>query len=183
MTETEIKFRLGDTAPMRRRILDAGGTSIAAYFEDNIVYDDSAGSLSSRRLLLRLRRSDKVSLTFKRHVEKALFKVMEEIEVEVSDFDSMNGILLELGYSKIFRYQKRRALYALGRVVVNLDETPIGDFVEIEGEKEDIEGVAGALELNMKEGISKSYLDLYRDYCRERGIQPADMVFTDGETA
>jgi adenylate cyclase class 2 len=182
MTETEIKFRHGDLPALRERILEAGGTLLAAFFEDNIVYDDSARSLFSRKLVLRLRKSDRVSLTFKRPIEKTVFKVMEEIEVEVSDFDSMNGILLALGYSKAFRYQKRRALYALGRVGVNLDETPIGDFVEIEGEKPDIEDAARTLDLKMEEGISKNYLELYREHCKERGVQPADMVFRDGET-
>ena len=182
MTETEIKFRHDDLAALRERILEAGGTSVAAFFEDNIVYDDREQSLFSRKLLLRLRKSDRISLTFKRPIEKAVFKVMEEIEVEVSDFDSMNGILLALGYSKAFRYQKRRALFALGRVGVNLDVTPIGDFVEIEGEKADIESAARTLNLDMKEGISKNYLELYREHCKDRGVQPADMVFRDGET-
>jgi adenylate cyclase, class 2 len=183
MTEIEIKFRHHDTEALRGRVLRAGGNPLAAFFEDNIVYDDREGSLFSRKLLLRLRKSDRVSLTFKRPIEKAVFKVMEEIEVEVSDFDSMNGILLALGYNKAFRYQKRRALYALGRVAVNLDETPIGDFVEIEGEKADIESAARALDLNMEEGISKSYLELYREHCEERGTEPADMVFRDEGTA
>jgi adenylate cyclase class 2 len=182
MTETEIKFRHDDLAALRARILGAGGKPVAAFFEDNIVYDDSAGSLLSRRLLLRLRKSDRVSLTFKRPVERTVFKVMEEIEVEVSDFDSMNGILLALGYTKAFRYQKRRALYALGRAGVNLDETPIGDFVEIEGEEADIESAARTLNLDLGVGISKNYLELYREFCRERGVQPADMVFRDAET-
>ena len=182
MTETEIKFRHDDLADLRARILGAGGKPVAAFFEDNIVYDDRAGSLFSRKLLLRLRKSDRVSLTFKKPIEKAVFKVMEEIEVDVSDFDSMNEILLALGYAKAFRYQKRRALFTLGRTAVNLDETPIGDFVEIEGEKTGIESAARTLNLNMEKGISKNYLELYREFCEERGMEPADMVFRDGET-
>jgi len=57
---------------LRRRVLEAGGKTLAAYFEDNIVYDDRERSLFSRKLLLRLRRSDRVSLTFKRPIEKAV---------------------------------------------------------------------------------------------------------------
>jgi len=181
MTETEIKFRCRDLAAVRARILDAGGKPVASFFEDNIVYDDRSGSLHSRKRLLRLRKSDRVSLTFKKQIEKAVFKVMEEIEVAVSDFDSMNEILLELGYSKVFRYQKRRALYTLDQTVVCLDETPIGNFIELEGEKTGIESAAAVLNLNMEEGMSKNYLEIYREFCKERGVEPADMVFRGGE--
>jgi adenylate cyclase class 2 len=183
MTETEIKFKFDDFAALRARILDSGGRRIAAFFEDNIVYDDRSGSLFSSRRLLRLRKSDRVSLTFKKPIEKAVFKVMEEIEVEVSDFDGMNEILLSLGYAKVFRYQKRRELFALGGTTVNLDETPIGNFVEIEGEKAEIESVASTLKLHIEEGISKNYLELYREFCKEGDTEPADMVFKGGETA
>jgi adenylate cyclase class 2 len=183
MTETEIKFRWGDLEPLRARVADAGGEKISEFFEDNVVYDDRGGTLRAGGRLLRLRKSDRVFLTFKNPIEKTVFKVMEELEVEVSDFESMGAILLALGYVKTFRYQKRRAIYALGRCSVNLDETPIGNFVEIEGEKGDIESLAAVLGLPMSEGISLNYRELYGEHCAKEGVEPADMVFRAGETA
>jgi adenylate cyclase, class 2 len=183
MTETEIKFRCGDLDALRGRVVDAGGEKVSEFFEDNVVYDDRGGTLRASGRLLRLRKSDRVSLTFKKPIEKKVFKVMEELEVEVSDFDSMDAILLSLGYVKTFRYQKRRAIYALGRCSVNLDETPIGNFVEIEGEKADIEGLAAILGLPMREGISKNYRELYREHCGKEGAEPDDMVFRGEENA
>jgi len=149
-------------------------------FEDNIIYDDEEGSLASRRCVLRLRKSDRATLTFKLPIEKSTFKVMEEFETEVSNFEGMHQILCRLGYKKAFRYQKYRETASFEHSKVSLDRTPIGDFVEIEGEEKEIRKIAGLLRLKIEDGTSKNYHELYLDYCGERSASPGDMVFKNG---
>jgi len=45
----------------------------------------------------------------------------------------MDLILRALGYAPSFRYEKFRAEWTDGKGQVVVDETPIGDFCEIEG--------------------------------------------------
>ena len=61
-------------------------------------------------------------------------KMREERETAVSDPDEMEAILAALGFERRFRYEKRREEWTLEGCAVALDETPIGNFVEVEGD-------------------------------------------------
>jgi adenylate cyclase class 2 len=182
MLEIEIKFRVDDFSAYRDHLLRLKAHRDSSFFEDNVVFDDKQGSLRRARKLLRLRRSDRTTLTFKSPAKKgsgeARFKIMEEHEIEVSSFESALKIIEGLGYEKSFRYQKNRETYTLRDTLVLLDETPIGNFIEIEGDRESIAEICEELHLKIQEGISLNYMELYAEYCEKKGIEPSDMVFT-----
>lgn len=185
MIETEIKFPVSDFMTYRVALEKLHAERRSSFFEDNIVFDDDEGSLRREHKLLRLRKSDRTTLTFKSPVQKAgrgskqgaRFKVMEEHEVEVSDFERAEKIISCLGYRKVFRYQKNREIYATGGVLVCFDETPIGKYLEIEGKKGRISGLCEKLHLSLEEGTSKNYMELYAEYCKKNNRQPTEMVF------
>jgi adenylate cyclase class 2 len=177
MTETEIKFLVEDFAPFRARLEEMNADRRADFFEDNILFDDEDRSLLKEEKLLRLRKCDKVTLTFKAPVEKSQFKVMEELEVEVSNFEITEQIILSLGYRKVFRYQKNRETYSLQNGSVLLDKTPIGNFIEIEGSRDSIKKIATFLSLNINDGTSKNYMELYEEHCKKYNLEPSDMIF------
>jgi len=60
---------------------------------------------------------------------------------------------------------------------VLLDETPIGNFLELEGSPRWIDRTARRLGFSPKDYINRSYGYLYLAWCRERRIRPKDMVF------
>ena len=62
-------------------------------------------------------------------------------------------------------------------LVIELDETPLGTFLELEGPAEAIDRVAHELGYSKKDYIVKSYLALYLEDCRRRGEAPKNMVF------
>ncbi len=112
-------------------------------------------------------------------------KVREEIEVEVAEPASLAHILEALGMRGWFRYEKFRTTYRLPAaarwakdLLIELDETPIGAFVELEGPSEAIDRAAELLGFGPKDYITKSYLALYLDQCRTRGLAPGHMVFS-----
>ena len=177
MKETEIKFPLEDPRAMRRLLEEKGARHESGFFEDNIVYDDEGGSLFRKKQLLRLRKSDGVYLTFKKPLSSDRFKVMEEHEVTVSDFDAAHLILTSIGFRKVFRYQKRRDVYRFKGTELLIDHTPIGDFLEVEGEEIRIGEVCRVLGLSLADGTTKNYLQLYRDHCRDKDSPPQDMLF------
>ena len=63
--------------------------------------------------------------------------------------------------------------------VVALDETPVGFFVEVEGDPTTIRRVVALLELDPSESIPYSYAELYARRRKEDPALPPDMVFPD----
>jgi adenylate cyclase class 2 len=116
-------------------------------------------------------------LTLKRPVINAEFKEREEIEVEVSDFNKAREILESLGYETWWVYEKHRTNFSLGSTTTSLDQLPFGTFMEIEGSEGGIRAAIAKLGLDPKKGMTKTYLELYLDYCKEKGIEMENLVF------
>jgi len=112
------------------------------------------------------------------------YKVRDEIEVEVAEGANLTRIFEGLGMSGWFRYEKCRTTFrlpaskawALG-LLIELDETPIGTFVELEGPAAAIDRAAAELGFSKHDYLSKNYLRLYMEECRRKGVQPTHMVF------
>jgi adenylate cyclase, class 2 len=101
------------------------------------------------------------------------YKVREEHEVRFFDHEEMARILETLGLRPSFRYEKFRTTYELphvSRLKVALDETPIGLFVELEGECDDIDRAAKLLGFAASDYINKSYGALFME---ARGVKRA----------
>ena len=143
-------------------------------FEDNLILDDAAKTLMLRGVLLRLRQyGEQATLTVKSGAKGVEgLKVKEEREVRVADFEETLAIIQTLGYLPVFRYQKYRRNFDLEGTVASLDETPIGCYLELEGEPEAIRAAAAKLGLNLAQGMTQSYRDLFRAF-HPKG----DMVF------
>ncbi len=177
--EIEVKFHLTDPDGIRRRIrsLDAafGGVSD----ELNLRFEDAADSLVKKKMLLRLRKADGITLTCKSPAQRAdtQFKVHQELEVTVSDFGTMQAILETLGYHIAQRYEKRRETYTIGDTVLCLDTMPYGDFLEIEGEPDAIRKIAGQLGLDWSKRILSNYLAIFEDLRRQLGLSFTDVTF------
>jgi len=88
-------------------------------------------------------------------------------------------ILERLGYQPVFRYEKYRTEYTrTGQSgLAMIDQTPIGDFLELEGSPSWIERTARALGRSPAEFITASYGALYREHCQASGVKPGNMVF------
>ena len=179
--EVEVKLAVGDLGALRELLLGAGAQLRAPEHEEvNDLYDDVAHSLSSSGRALRLRRAaGRAILTYK---GRARFqdgvKTREEREIVVSDAGEAEGILQGLGLSRGFRYEKRREEWELEGCAVALDQTPIGEFVEVEGEPTAIRRVFVRLNLDFTEAIPYSYAELYQRRRKEDPSLPADMVWT-----
>jgi adenylate cyclase class 2 len=115
-------------------------------------------------------------------------KVREEIEVVVGDAVSQARIFEGLGMRGWFLYEKFRTTYQLpksqrwaNRLLIEIDETPIGVFVELEGPASAIDRTAQLLGYSKRDYIVTNYLSLYLSECQRRGEEPGDMVFRKGK--
>ncbi|MBI4483800.1 MAG: class IV adenylate cyclase [Acidobacteria bacterium] len=186
--EIEIKLRVHDLEEVRRKLAGADARRQKdRYFEDNWLYDYESKQLRGRGCIVRLRKAgDEAQLTFKGPAQKDdRLKVREELESSISDAEVVRKILGELGLRPVFRYQKYREVFVLPGLAAPLeimvDETPIGNYLELEGERNAV--ISGAKRLGFSESdfIKSTYLSLYADYCQQQKLPIGDMVFPEFE--
>src|SRR5512136_312127 len=173
--ETEIKLRLASVEAARDSLRRIGARLVRErHFEDNVLFDDARGSLRASGTVLRLRRTPHGALlTFKgpREISGGV-KSREERETTVGDADELGAILHALGYRPQFRYQKHRETWTHHGQEIEVDETPIGTFLEIEGDAEGIHAVAAELGFSRADYVTESYVGLFF-----AGGGRGDMVF------
>src|SRR6202158_5809119 len=133
--EIEIKFQVKDLRELARKLRAAGFRLVTRRtHEMNTLYDLPGEVLRKRKELLRLRKYGSAwTLTHKSGGEKSRHSSREELETSVADGKKMDTILRRLGYIPTFRYEKFRAEWTDTKGQVVVDETPIGNFCEIEG--------------------------------------------------
>lgn len=200
--EREIKLRIEDFPALRRRLAQLGARVVRSrVHERNALFDTAERSLARREQLLRIRTESAVSrgrkdtprslVTFKGPVVRSSsrkgrerHKVREEIELEVSDAKALATIFEGVGMRGWFQYEKFRTTFRLPAskswakgLLIELDETPIGVFLELEGPARAIDRAAKALGFEKRDYILANYMILYREYCGSRGVDPGDMLF------
>lgn len=156
-----------EAAPLRGRRLQA-----------DALLDAADGALGARGVTLRIRSEAGVSrVTFKGPVQPSMMKVREEIETEVGDGGVLFRIFEELGLRVWFRYEKYREEYAGPDVIIAIDDTPVGVYIELEGSETAITGAAAALGRTPADYIVESYRGLFLQHRARLGLTGPDMVF------
>lgn len=177
--EIEVKFYLTDLKSIRRRIIDMNAQSHGRFFETNLRFEDPQNSLIKNNALLRLRKDKKATLTYKSKPpgENTQFKIFNELEVEVSEFTTMNQILEALGFQVAQKYEKWRETFTLGDTQFCLDSMPFGDILEIEGQKKEIRHFSDRLGLKWDERILMNYLEIFDVLRNLLNLQFKDLTF------
>jgi adenylate cyclase, class 2 len=159
--EIEAKFWAPDLEAFRARLLSAGAQIVVPrLLEHNERFDTPDGRLRQSGEVLRLRRDQRQTLTYKRALASP--ETRSETELEVDDLEQARALLLGLGYVPIFVYEKYREVMKLEDARVMLDELPFGTFVEIEGPSlESIGRVAARLGLDWTQRVARSYLSIF----------------------
>ncbi|HLV85734.1 MAG TPA: class IV adenylate cyclase [Candidatus Sulfotelmatobacter sp.] len=177
--EVEIKFRVTDLRALRRKLRSAGFRLVTSRtYEMNTLYDLPGEVLRNRNELLRIRQyGRKWTLTHKSDSKQARHSSRVEIETEVADGRKLDTILRALGYSPSFQYEKFRAEWSQGPGQVVLDETPIGNFCEIEGPSRWIDATAKKLGVGREQYITRNYATLFAEWKEGSGSAARDMTF------
>lgn len=179
--EREIKLRFASVEQARDAVLATGATPLLGRrLQEDALLDTEDESLRRRRCVLRIRiENGKSRITFKGPVQPSLVKVREELETVVGDGEVLLRIFEELRFHVWFRYQKYREEFAHEDVIVAIDETPVGVFVEIEGTEPGISAMADALGRSAADYILDSYRGLFLLLREEYGLGGPDMLFED----
>ncbi len=181
--ETEIKFAVSDMPGLAERLKAAGFTlHTPRAFESNVLYDTPDRRMRARTEILRIRSyNGRWTVTHKRLPDKQpgvdTHKHRIETESEVEDGRAFEEIFASLGLVAAFRYEKWRTEWHDGEGHCVVDETPIGNYAELEGTPEWIDRAAGRLGLSRSDYITLSYGRLFEQWCTEHGALAADLTF------
>lgn len=207
--EIEVKLKVGELVDAPERLtatkvrLEELGATIThpREFEDNLAFDFPDRSIVRSGSLLRVRVMARGTLlTFKGPVvplaglaaaasqsssAPPAMKARQETELMIpsNETDALLAIIRGLGMQPVFQYQKYRTTWEWKGLHVLLDETPIGIYLELEGDRALIEAGAEALGYRSEDFITKSYRDLYLEHLDQgaqglQGSRSADrMVF------
>ncbi|HVI09843.1 MAG TPA: class IV adenylate cyclase [Candidatus Binatia bacterium] len=177
--EIEIKFRVPDLRTLTRKLRAAGFLLVTRRTRElNTLYDLPGEILRKRNELLRIRKYGSAwTLTHKSRTKRARHSSRQELETEVSNGEQLDAILRALGYAPSFRYEKFRAEWTDGKGKVVVDETPIGNFCEIEGAPRWIDATAEKLGILPRQYIMKNYATLFADWKRQTGSKAEEMTF------
>jgi len=177
--EVEIKFRIAELKALTTVLKRHGFRQITpSTHEINSLYDLPGQKLRKKGELLRLRKyGDTWVLTHKAKGKAGLHKVRVELETRVENGAQMDAILHALEFAPTFRYEKYRAEWGDGTGHVVLDETPIGNFGEIEGPPRWIDRTAETLGIAPADYITQTYADLFFAWKRRTRSKANAMTF------
>jgi adenylate cyclase, class 2 len=181
--ETEIKFRVTDTAQLEAHLSSAGFRLVTPRsFESNVLYDTAERSLRSKRELVRIRNyAGRWLLTHKRVPDSGIgedrHKHRVETETELSDGAALAEVFCSVGLVPVFRYEKWRTEWSDNEGHCVVDETPLGTFAELEGSPEWIDRVAEQLSVAPEERLTVSYGRLFDQWRERTGSTAQDLTF------
>jgi adenylate cyclase class 2 len=177
--EREIKLRYDSVESAHAAVLAAGATPLLGRrLQEDALLDTADESLRRRRCVLRIRvENGKSRITFKGPVQPSDMKMRDELETLIGDGVLLVRVFEELGFHVWFRYEKYRQEFTHEDVIVAIDETPVGVFVEIEGSEPGIASMAQALGRRPADYVLDSYRGLFLKHGKEFGLAGTDMVF------
>jgi predicted adenylyl cyclase CyaB len=179
--EIEVKLEIPNPRVLKRRLAELGFRAVRPRrFESNRLYDYGDSRLRKAGWVLRLRFIDDghCFLTLKcGAVASRLYKIRPEIETEVKDGRQLAAILEGLGLRETFCYEKYRTVYGRKLALdsssrsgqLAYDETPFGNFIELEGSKHWIDSMAREMGYQRADYITVGYPTLYSEWRRQNG--------------
>lgn len=181
--ETEIKFRVDDPAGLAARLEAAGfRQETPREFESNVLFDTPDRQMRARTEILRIRSyAGRWTVTHKRVPDSGVgedrHKHRVETETEVADGQVLGDVFLALGLVAAFRYEKWRSEWSDGEGHCVVDETPIGNFAELEGTAEWIDGAAARLGVHPSQYMTLSYGRLFEQWRAQHNSTAQDLTF------
>ena len=192
-SEIELKFPVVDPEALQACLPGLGfHLQTPRTFERNTLYDTPNRDLRARRQVLRIRQyGDICTVTHKRQpdsqpVDTTRYKIRIETETMVAECEAMAEIFQQLGYGPVFDYEKYRSewsfpvggsLETAAHLVV--DETPIGNYAELEGPTAWIDRTLAELAIDPATCLTDSYGKLFLDWKQCTGSLAENLTFAE----
>lgn len=133
-TEYEVRKLNISFDEMIQRLESLGAKKIGAYHQKRYVYDFIP---AQKGRWIRLRSNGKITTLTIKEIKSLRVDGTKELEIEVSDFNDTNELLMKLGYLPRTFQENFRIEYTLNGVNLDLDKWPmIPPYLEVEGNSE-----------------------------------------------
>ena len=184
MLEREVKLPFPSASAAREAVLAAG--AIAAHarrLQDDTLYDLPDETLRKKGCVVRVRIERwsqgpaTTTLTVKGPVQPGQMKLRDEHETRVDRGEALLQAFDALGMRPWFRYQKYREEFSAPGLVVAIDDTPVGPYVELEGDEDAIVSMTKTLGRSPADFIIDSYYRLFIKRREEFALTGPYMVF------
>lgn len=180
MREVELKAVVDDLASTRKQVEKAGARLVFEGKLSDSRYDVESRELTERDEALRVRRyeapgSSKTYLDWKGPTEtEGVYKIREEISTLAEDFDSLQQILMRLGFVVVMEIERDIAQYELGGAMIRFETYPRMDvLVEVEGQPESIEQAIEALGMARGQFTSDRLTRFVERFEQKTGVKAA----------
>ena len=192
--EIELKVPVADVIYLESRLPHLGfHLDTPRTFEHNTLYDTPNRDLRARRQILRIRQYGPLcTVTHKRQpdeqapVDTTRYKIRIETETIVAEREALAEIFLQLGYTPAFIYEKYRTEWSHSTGLTSevnahllIDETPIGNYAEVEGPTAWIDQTLAALNIDPATCLTDSYGKLFLDWKQRTGSLAENLTFAE----
>jgi len=172
--ETEVKIKINAVEPIKQKLLEMKAELYKKRALQTDIYLDN-GRLRKKDQTLKIR--DNAIFTYKGPSQKKNnIRSNEEIEIMIDNAAHLQLLLERLGYKQYWKKERYRESYLVNMTQICIDETPMGNFIEIEGKKENIVDIAKQLGFSQKNFIADGYGKLWREFAKQNK-RKGDMVF------
>ncbi len=181
MLEVELKFRLNslnEKISVEEKLLKLGAVKKGVFFESNQLFDFDSKAIFNNGCGLRLRKiNSSAFFCFKGPLVSKKYKERLEVEFE-SNFDVVLSELKKFGLKKVFVYEKKKTVFKFLNSVIDVVELPlIGFWIEIEGDKNEINLIAKKLGFDLKDSVVLSFPKLFKEKVKKEKLKKKFMVF------
>ena len=175
--ETEVKFVITEIDETITKLRGIGAKFIHTENQKTIMMDTSNGDLKKRNTFLRTRTGIRNTMTVKRNLSEDVgVKQREELEIEIQDVDTLNKMLVNLGFTYHRIMEKRRHTWIYENTEIAIDELPFGIYMEIEGNKKEIYSIVQKLGFEIGDIITMTYWHIFASMT---GGKVKDILFED----
>ena len=192
--EIELKFPVTDPQALQTHLPQLGFHLVTPRtYEHNTLFDTPTRDLRARREVLRIRQYGSLcTVTHKRlpdqqaPVDTTRYKIRIETETIVAEREALAEIFRQLGYVPVFIYEKYRTEWShaigpnsdtTGHLLI--DETPIGNYVELEGPTDWIDRTLAELNVDPATSLTDSYGKLFLDWKQRTGSPAEHLTFAE----
>lgn len=171
MEEIEVKFLNIDPASIENKLTTIGAERIFEKLYRRRIFDYPDLRLHKKGAWIRLRdEGEKITLAYKERIGMKTFDgttdddSMEEIEINVNDFDKTAELLNKAGFIEKFYQENKRIRYQLNDIEFDIDFWPqLDHYLEIEAPSwEKIDEAIKLLELDPKDKRILSASQIYK---------------------
>ena len=167
MKEIEVKVLEINPEKIVAKLKELGAEKIESGLIHITAFDFPDDRLRNKGSYVRVRTfGHRTELVLKKPIEQKDFKIMEEIETNVEDYDVTVKLFHTLGMKVFAKQEKYRASYRIGKTRFELDKYPdIPWMLEVEAPtKDDVKKGLELLGFNMSDTNSKGAKEIFESY-------------------